>query len=332
MAIAFNTDFKPAYGRVDRLSPLIRRVVAKNPNPFTFTGTGVYLIGTGAVAVIDPGPTLDEHLDAVLGALDDGERITRILVTHTHTDHTAGVAKLVERTGATTYGFGPHGPVPDHDPLDTVSFDEYFSAEEKEAFDKAWRDTPDELKREGPDTDFIPDVTVADGDVIEGDGWTIEVVHTPGHTSNHVCFGLRDEKVLFTGDHVMGWATSVISPPDGDLYDYLASLEKLLERDDVRYWPTHGPAIEEPQDYVRSFIAHRRSREAQIVTALEEGPKTIKDLVPGMYAEVDKRLWRAAANSVYSHLLALHRQGRVDATSDSGEATEPSLPVTWRLR
>lgn len=335
MAIAFNTDFEPAYGRVDRLSPLIRRVVAKNPNPFTFTGTGVYLVGRGRVAVIDPGPTLDEHIDAVLSALDEGERITHVLVTHTHSDHTAGVAKLVERTGATTYGFGPHGPVPDHDPLDTVSFDEYFTEEEKEEFDKAWRDTPDELKREGPDTDFRPDVTVGDGDVIEdgeGDGrWTIEVVHTPGHTSNHICFGLREEKVLFTGDHVMGWATSVISPPDGDLFDYLASLEKLLERDDERYWPTHGPAIEAPQDYVRSFIAHRRAREAQIVEALEKGPATIKDIVPGIYAAVDKRLWRAAANSVYSHLLALHREGRVTALDADGTATEPSLTVTWRL-
>ena len=339
MAIAFNTDFKPVYGRVDRLSPLIRRVVAKNPNPFTFTGTGVYLVGRGQVAVIDPGPTLDEHLDAVLAALDDGERVSHILVTHTHSDHTAGVAKLVDRTGAATYGFGPHGPVPEHDPLDTVSFDEYFTEEEKEAFEKAWKDTPDELKREGPDTDFVPDVTVTDGSVIEGgdgDGaWTIEVVHTPGHTSNHVCFGLREEKVLFTGDHVMGWATSVISPPDGDLFDYLNSLEKLLERDDERYWPTHGPAIEQPQDYVRSFITHRRGRETQIVTALEEGPSTIKDLVPSMYADVDKRLWRAAANSVYSHLLALHREDRVEVVADgdgNGTATGPSLAVTWRLR
>lgn len=335
MAIAFNTDFKPVYGRVDRLSPLVRRVVAKNPNPFTFTGTGVYVIGRGQVAVIDPGPTLDEHLDAILAALDEGEEVTHILVTHTHTDHTAGVAKLVARTGASTYGYGPHGPVPEHDPLDTVSFDEYFTDEEKDAFEKAWKDTPDELKREGPDVDFTPDVAVGDGDVIEGgsgDGaWSVEVVHTPGHTSNHVCFGLREEKLLFTGDHVMGWATSVISPPDGDLFDYLASLEKLLDREDERYWPTHGPAIEQPQDYVRSFIEHRRGREGQIVAALGDGPSTIKDLVPGMYAEVDKRLWRAAANSVYSHLLALLREGRVEVMDADGTEATPGLTVTWRL-
>lgn len=330
MAIAFNRDFTPTYGEVTLLSPLIRRVVAKNPNPFTFTGTGVYLLGRGDVAVIDPGPTLDEHLDAILDALEAGERVTKILITHTHTDHTAGVAKLVARTGAETYGFGPHGPVPDVDPMEKVSFDEYFTEEEAADFKKQWDETPDELRREGPDTDFLPDVAVGDGDTISvgsGDGiCTVEVVHTPGHTSNHICFALVEEKTLFTGDHVMGWATSVISPPDGDLFDYMNSLRKLLDRDDVKYWPTHGPAIEEPQQYVQDFIDHRSGREAQIVTALEAGPATIKDLVPGMYADVDKRLWRAAANSVYSHLLALHREGRAAINGDV-----PSITSTWSL-
>jgi glyoxylase-like metal-dependent hydrolase (beta-lactamase superfamily II) len=330
MALTFNREFAPQYGEVTTLSPLIRRVVAKNPNPFTFTGTGVYLLGTGDVAVIDPGPTLDEHLDAVLAALDDGERITKILITHTHTDHTAGVPKLVARTGAVTYGFGPHGPVPEVDPMEKVSFDEYFTEEEQIEFKKQWDETPDELRREGPDTEFAPDVPVSDGDrfaVGSGDGaCTVEVVHTPGHTSNHVCFALVDERTLFTGDHVMGWATSVISPPDGDLFDYMNSLRKLLDRDDERYWPTHGPAIDNPGAYVQAFIDHRLGREAQIVSALESGPSTIKDLVPGMYADVDKRLWRAAANSVYSHLLALHREDRV--VIDDGQ---PSITATWRL-
>ncbi|MEM7337802.1 MAG: MBL fold metallo-hydrolase [Actinomycetota bacterium] len=324
-AIAFNQDFTPIYRQVDQLSPLIRRVVAENPNPFTFTGTGVYLIGQGDVAVVDPGPTLVEHLDAVISALGPDERITRILITHTHTDHTAAVPALVERTGATTYGFGPHGPVPDEDPLDKITFDEHFTAEEKAKIEKEWAEIPDELKREGPDQDFQPDVTVADGDLIQGDGWTVEVVHTPGHTSNHVCFALTDERVLFTGDHVMGWATSVISPPDGDLFDYMNSLRKLLDRDDERYWPTHGPAIEDPQTYVQSFIDHRMSRERQIVDALGSGPTTIKAIVPTLYVAVDKRLWRAAANSVFSHLLAMHREGRVAA--DPG----PSLTATWSL-
>jgi glyoxylase-like metal-dependent hydrolase (beta-lactamase superfamily II) len=325
-APAFNRNFKPVYGQVDELSPLVRRVVAQNPNPFTFTGTGVYLVGRGDVAVIDPGPTLSVHLDAVIGALGPDEQITRVLVTHTHTDHTAAVPLVVERTGAKTYGFGPHGPVPKEDPLDKVSFDEYFTPEEKAAVDKEWAETPDELKREGPDQAFLPDVAVGDGELIEGDGWTVETVHTPGHTSNHVCFALRDEGLLFTGDHVMGWATSVISPPDGDLFDYLASLRKLLDRDsETRYWPTHGPAIEDPKTYVQSFIDHRLGRERQIIAALGEGPSTIKSIVPGMYADVDKRLWRAAANSVYSHLLAMHRDGR--ARSDG----EPSLTSVWSL-
>ncbi len=330
MTLTFNRDFDPQYGDVVQLSPLIRRVVAKNPNPFTFTGTGVYLIGRGDVAVIDPGPTMDEHLDAIMAALDDGERVSKILVTHTHTDHTAGVAKLVARTGATTYGFGPHGPVPDRDPLEQVSFDEYFTAEEKVAFDKQWNETPDELRREGPDQDFVPDVAVGDGDTITGgeglDTFTIEVVHTPGHTSNHICFSLREERVLFTGDHVMGWATSVISPPDGDLFDYLNSLRKLLDRDETKYWPTHGPAITDPHPFIEGYIAHRSGRENQIIEGLAAGPSTIRDLVPGMYADVDKRLWRAAANSVYSHLLALHRSGRVQVNGG-----EPSLVSRWRL-
>jgi glyoxylase-like metal-dependent hydrolase (beta-lactamase superfamily II) len=325
--IPFNRDFDPDYGVVHELSPLIRRVVARNPNAFTFTGTGVYLVGRGDVAVIDPGPTLEEHLDAVVGALDPGEQITRVLVTHTHTDHTAAVPAVVARTGATTVGFGPHGPVPEQDPLEAVRFDEYFTDDEKAEFQRQWDETPEELRREGPDTEFVPDRRVEHGELIEGDGWTIEVVHTPGHTSNHVCFALRDERVLFTGDHVMGWATSVISPPDGDLYDYLDSLRLLLTRDDGVYWPTHGPAIGDPKPYISAFLDHRLEREQQIVHALTAGPATIKDLVPSMYADVDKRLWRAAANSVFAHLLALHRADRAEPVDGP-----PTITATWRLR
>ncbi len=366
MGIAFNRDFEPDYGQIIQLAPGVRRVVAKNPNPFTFMGTGVYIIGEGEVAVIDPGPSVDEHLDAVLAGLNPGETVSHILVTHTHSDHTAGVAKLQERTGAATYGFGPHGPVPDKDPMEQISFDEYFSAEEKATIEKEWADIPDELKREGPDVDFVPDVTVAHGDMISGSsgssgggrsgggssggenlggGWSVEVVHTPGHTSNHICFGLPDQKILFTGDHVMGWATSVIAVPDGNLFDYMSSLRLLLDRDDVRYWPTHGPAIDQPHDYVRSFIEHRNGRENQILAALHAGPITIKDLVPSMYVDTDKRLWRAAASSVFSHLHALHQEGRVAASdvpgggvsgsgvsgSDVSGSGGPSLNATWTL-
>lgn len=324
-AIQFNRDYSPEYYEVEKLSPLVRRMVAKNPNQFTFTGTGVYIVGTGEVAVIDPGPSLSENIDAIIGGLDPGEKITHILVTHTHTDHTAGVAPLVERTGAATYGFGPHGPVPEEDPLDKVTFDEYFTDEERAEIEKEWADVPDELKREGADQDFVPDVEVRDCDIISGSNWTIEAVHTPGHTSNHLCYALAQEEVLFTGDHVMGWSTSVISPPDGDLYDYMESLRKLVDRKDVRYLPTHGPHIDNPQTYVQSFIEHRLARERQILSALKGKTVSIKSIVPDIYAAVDKRLWRAAANSVYSHLLALHRENRVEADP------EPSLTANWTL-
>ena len=324
-AIQFNRDYSPEYYKVEQLSPLVRRVVAKNPNPFTFTGTGVYLIGRGEVAVIDPGPSLAENIDAITNSLDPGEKITHILVTHTHSDHTAGVSALVEKTGAVTYGYGPHGPVPDEDPLDKLTFDEYFTDAEREEIEKEWADIPEELKREGADQDFVPDFAVKDCGLISGLGWTIEAVHTPGHTSNHLCYALTEEKVLFTGDHVMGWATSVISPPDGDLFDYMESLRKLVDRDDVRYFPTHGPHIDDPQTYVQSFIEHRVARERQILGALKGKTASIKSIVPDIYAAVDKRLWRAAANSVYSHLLALHREGRVEADP------QPSLTAEWSL-
>lgn len=301
--------------------------MAPNPNPFTFKGTGVYIIGRGQVAVIDPGPTLDDHLDAVMGALDPGESVSHILVTHTHTDHTAGVPKLKDRTGAPTYGFGPHAADEEGDnPAFAISFDEYMSHDEKSAIETMWEEIPEELKREGPDHDFVPDHQVQDGDRIEGEGWTVEVVHTPGHTSNHVCYALAGERLLFTGDHVMGWSTSVIAPPDGDLYDYLASLRKLLVRDDVRYWPTHGPAIDNPQHYVQSFIEHRQSREDQIVAALTASPCTIKAMVPSMYADTNKFLWRAAANSVYSHLVALEREGRARPSDEGSRLHSP-----WEL-
>ncbi|MFW2381332.1 MAG: MBL fold metallo-hydrolase [Acidimicrobiales bacterium] len=338
MPISHNREFDPRYGECVQVAPLIRRVVANNPNPFTFTGSGVYIIGRGELAVIDPGPSLPSHLDAIEACLGTDESIDRILVTHTHTDHTAGVPALRSRTSAQTYGFGPHGPVSADDPLDRLDFSKYISTEERAEFEREWADLPDELKREGPDTSFAPDVVVGHGsadargvsDTIEGRGWSIEVVHTPGHTSNHVCFRLEDDgagqSVLFTGDHVMGWATSVISPPDGDLTDYLASLRRLLLVEDDVYLPTHGPAIEEPLPYVQSFIEHRDGRTRQLIAELKAGPSTVVDIVPRMYSDVDKRLWRAAGNSVFSHLLTLRDQG-VATTVDGAD----SITSVWRL-
>src|SRR6185437_3870091 len=208
--IPFRRDFAFAYARAERLSPLIRRVVARNASPFTFKGTGTYIIGRGKVAVIDPGPALDDHVAALLEAVS-GESVTHILITHTHLDHSPAAAALKRATGAKTYGFGPHGS---RRPAESIGG----------------------TTEEGGDRDFVPDVALRDGDVAEGPGWRLEAVETPGHTSNHLCFALPEERTLFTGDHVMGWSTSVIAPPDGDMAAYMRSLEKLLAREDALYW------------------------------------------------------------------------------------------------
>ena len=248
--IPFRREFSFEYGRLEPVAPEIRRIVARNPSPFTFRGTGTYVVGTGEVAVIDPGPDLADHVEALLAGLS-GERVTHILITHTHRDHSPAAAPLKTATGAPTYGYGPHAG--------------------------GRRGEPG--VEEGGDWDFVPDVAVRDGEVIAGNGWRFEAVHTPGHTSNHLCFALADGRILFSGDHVMGWSTSVISPPDGDMTAYMASLDKLLGRRDAVYWPTHGPAITEPQAHVRAFIAHRREREAGILDCLSTGAGHIDAIV-----------------------------------------------------
>jgi len=290
--IPYVREIEFEYGEADQVTPLIRRVVANNPSAFTYTGTGTYIIGQGEVAVIDPGPMIDAHVEALMKALE-GETVTHILITHTHSDHSPAAAPLQKLTGAKTYGYGPHGG--------------------------------DQGEEDG-DTDFVPDVEVRHGDIIEGNGWTIECVHTPGHTSNHICFALKEEKALFTGDHVMGWSTSIVSPPDGNMFDYMNSLRLLLERDDEVYWPTHGAPIRDPKPFVRSFIAHREEREAQIIEQIKAGRHHIKEMVPIIYAAVDKRLYPAAARSVYAHILGMVEDGRLVA---DGEAT---LDAAYRLK
>ncbi|MGY9074022.1 MAG: MBL fold metallo-hydrolase [Acidimicrobiales bacterium] len=320
------------YGSVDQVTPGVRRVICKNPNPFTFRGTGTYIIGRGEVAVVDPGPALDSHVDDVLAALEPGERVTHILVTHTHSDHSTLVPRMKEMTGALSYGYGPHGEVRAYDPNDKVDFSAYITAEEKQKYDKEWDDIPEELKREGADVDFVPDVAVRDGDVIDGGNWTVTAVHTPGHCSNHICFAYNEEKALFSGDHVMGWATSVVGPPDGSMKDYMDSLRKLLDRDDEVYWPTHGPAIPEPRDYVAKFIAHRTEREDQIVGYLGDRPKKIADFIPDMYAAYDKRLWYPAAGSAHAHMLHLYETGKVTVVADeTNPEADPKLTATYQL-
>ena len=280
--LATDRTYDPFYGKVVELSPLIRRICARNPNAFTFHGTGTYIVGRGNVAVIDPGPLIDEHLEAIKSALK-GERITHILITHTHNDHSPAAAPLKAATGAKTYGFGPHGAGKKHEGIDV---------------------------EEGGDMDFRPDVVVKDGDTIQGNGWTFDALYTPGHTSNHVCFALREEKALFSGDHVMGWSTTVIGPPDGDMAQYFASLEKLARRDDALYYPTHGNPIRHPQAFVKTLIEHRHARERQIAECLKRGLTSIPDMVAVIYSEVDKKLHPAAAMSVLAHLQHMVKAGR----------------------
>lgn len=289
--IPFNREFDFDYGTASTLSPLVRRVVARNPSAFTFYGTGTYIVGRGKVGIIDPGPPLAEHVEALLAAVR-GETVTHIIVTHTHLDHSPAARLIKARTGAATYGFRPHGS--------------------RRAGPKV---------EEGADHDFTPDHRLRGGDVVAGAGWTLEAVHTPGHTSNHLCFALHEEKTLFSGDHVMAWSTSVISPPDGDMQAYMHSLRKLLARDERIYLPTHGGPVRDPAPFVRSFIAHREEREAQILACLHRGQTTIPEMVKTMYAEVPEFLHPAAARSVLAHLIHMVETGRVGCSGPPGETS-----------
>jgi len=279
--IPFRRELEFEYGQVAEIGPGIRRVIANNPSPFTFYGTGTYILGTGNVAVIDPGPADPAHVQAILDAVE-GETISHVLVTHTHMDHSPGCALLRDFADAPTYAFGPHG---------AGKLEEGVPVEE------------------GGDMDFRPDVLVRHGEVIEGGDWSVECVYTPGHTSNHMCYQLREARALFTGDHVMGWSTSIISPPDGDMMAYMVSLELLLERDDAVYWPTHGPCVEDPKRHVRAFIEHRREREAQIIECVGQGVGLIHDMVPRMYLDTPEFMYPAAARSVLAAVEYLVQRG-----------------------
>ncbi len=278
-----------------RLSPLVSRVLAPNPGPFTFRGTGVYIVGAGPrVAVIDPGPALPGHIDnlkRVLGARE----LSHILVTHTHRDHSPAAAFLKSWSGAAIYGL----------PLQTPA-----SAHSDEG-----------MVDEAHDHDFAPDILVHDGMRIEGDGFILECVATPGHTANHICYGLTQERALFSGDHVMGWSTSVIARPDGDMGAYLASLEKLKARNEGILYPTHGSPIAEPQEWLGQLIAHRRMRESQIVAALADGALAIRQLAERLYPDIAPALRPAAAQQIAAHLEHLRVRGR--AAPEDGR---------WRLK
>tara|TARA_B110001454_G_scaffold214970_2_gene235612 strand:- start:915 stop:1805 length:891 start_codon:yes stop_codon:yes gene_type:complete len=269
-------------GETMRLSPLIARVLAPNPSAFTYTGTQSYVVGRDDVAIIDPGPAEDTHLDALIAAIN-GRQVRAIVCTHTHRDHSPAAALLAERTKAPIIGCAPL-TLEDDGPRADAAFD----------------------------ADYRPDEALVNGALLSGDGWTIEAVATPGHTSNHLCYALREEGALFTGDHVMGWSTSIVSPPDGDMAEYMRSMQKLLERDDAVYYPAHGEAVDNPQRLVRSMMGHRKHREGQILRHLEMGEgegRRIVDMVPEMYKGTDIRLHPAAARSVLAHLLDLEQRG-----------------------
>jgi glyoxylase-like metal-dependent hydrolase (beta-lactamase superfamily II) len=283
MAIPFIREFDAKYESEVRVSPLISRVVADNPGPFTFKGTGVYIVGNKDVAVIDPGPDDASHVDALKRALE-GRRVTHILVTHTHSDHSPAAKPLKEWSGARTYAFGPHG---------SGKLDDGVRVEE------------------GGDMQFAPDVRVKDGEIIRGNGFTFECVFTPGHTSNHMCYALKEENALFTGDHVMGWSTTVVTPPDGDMAQYMASVKKLMARSDATLYPTHGAPVTDPKPFLAAYLEHRLDRERQILACIREGLPTIPQMVARMYADVDKRLHPAASRSVLAHLIQLEQEGRV---------------------
>jgi len=286
--IPFVREFDFEYGVAAPVSPLIRRVVARNPGPFTFTGTGTYIIGRGEVAVIDPGPDLPEHLDALLKATQ-GERITHILTTHTHADHSPLARPLAARTGAVVIGRA----APDAAP-------------------------PSLAVDEDHEPGFAPDVEVEDGARISGPGWTLEALATPGHADNHVCYALIEENALFSGDHVMGWSTTVICAPHGNMTDYYASLDKVAARGFVALWPTHGPPVTHVAPFLAEYKLHRLAREAQILDQLRAGRHQIGEMVPVIYADTDPRLHPAAAHSVLAHLIHLTRQGDVVSEGEPG--------------
>lgn len=294
--IPFVREMDFAYGEAQQVSPLIRRLVANNPGPFTYLGTGVYIVGHGEVAIIDPGPADPAHIDNLLRAVD-GERVTHIFVTHGHSDHSPAARPLAQQTGAKIYA----------SPIPVAAHDIDLKVEADE------------------DLGFKPDLFANDGDRFSGPGWTIEAVATPGHTASHTAFALIEENALFSGDHIMGWSTTVISPPDGDMDDYIRSVEAVRDRSFDTLWPTHGPPIRDVRPFIDAYLAHRLAREAQVLARLKAGDARIPDMVAVMYADVDKRLHPAACHSVLAHMIRLVKRGVV--RSDGA----PSVASEYRL-
>lgn len=278
--IPFNHDFEFRYGIVEPVTDGIRRIVARNPGPFTGPGTGTYIIGRGEVAVIDPGPMLPDHVDALLAGLGE-ETVSHILVTHTHADHSPAARLLRQRTGAPVFAFGPHA-----------------------------RDSAGELEG-GVDREFVPDFLLDDGDEVPGDGWSLEVIHTPGHCSNHICFAWPGAGALFCGDHIMAWSTPVIIPPDGSVGDYIESLDRLSQRPERVFYPTHGTPITDPGDFIAKVREHRLHRVEQVAAAIADGVDNLPSLRRRIYTDIPRNLEAGAELSLLASILYLQERGRV---------------------
>jgi glyoxylase-like metal-dependent hydrolase (beta-lactamase superfamily II) len=297
--IPFERNFDPKPDEVQQVSPLVRRVLAPNPGPFTFTGTCTYIVGRGEVAIIDPGPANANHV-AVLVEATKGERVAHIVITHTHRDHAPASRPLQEATGAAIVGCRPYEP--------------RHADARASGLDSAH------------DTEYRPSRILTDGEMLGGPGFTLQAVATPGHASNHLAFALREENALFSGDHVMGWSTSIVAPPDGSMSEYVASLEKLRGRSETIYWPGHGGPVREPQRYVRALLHHRHQRETAILTRIKAGDRLIPEMVERIYEGLEARLKGAAALSVLAHLEDLVARGMVRAEGPLTLAT-PYAPV-----
>jgi glyoxylase-like metal-dependent hydrolase (beta-lactamase superfamily II) len=298
--IVFDKRLDLTPGMAEEVMPGVRRILCNNPGPFTYKGTVSYIVGKGRVAIVDPGPDDAAHIAALLDAVR-GETVTHIFVTHTHRDHSPGVAPVKAATGATVYAEGPHRPSREVHLGEAPRLDA------------------------SADFDFRPDVQLADGEMIAGDGWTLEAVTTPGHTKNHMAFALKEANAMFIGDHVMAWSTSVVAPPDGSMGDYMASLEKLTQRSERVYLPGHGGLVEDAPKFVAQYIAHRKGRENSILARLAKGDADIPTLVRAIYIGIDPRLIAAAGLSVFAHLEDMVARGLVACDG------EPSLTASYRL-
>ena len=281
----FRTTMNFAYGVPRELAPGVVRIVANNPSPFTFKGTNTYLVGNEELVLIDPGPEDPAHLQAILAAIG-GRKLSHVVITHTHRDHTDGLPALLAATGAKTAGFGRRA---------------------RERGTKQVSPSGSEYV----DQDFNPDVPLADGSRLAGAGWSLTALHTPGHAPDHLCLALDGTKVLFSGDHVMGWNTSVIAPPEGSMSDYMAALERLGQRNDELYLPGHGGQVTEPQRLVKAFLLHRRMREQAILDCIRSGKNTVRTVVPVIYRDINPKLINAASLSVLAHVEHLIARGLV---------------------